>query len=313
MRIAVIGAGGIGGYFGGRLAAAGEDVHFVARGAHLKALRGDGLAIEGPDGDVSVVPVRATDDSAEIGVVDHVLLCVKTWQLESALKAVPPLLGPDTAVVTVQNGVQAPDQVADAVGRAAVLPGIAKVITLLEAPGRVRHVGGLGLLGFGEWDGRPSERTRRLSAALDGAGIKGGLLEDIWAELWTKFLFIVPFGGLGAAADATIGELRTRPGTRRLLTEAMTEIEHIARARNIRLAPDVVPTTLDFVDQQPAAGTSSLQRDLLAGRPSELEALTGAVVRLGAESGVPTPVNSLLHEVLSVREARAGARPEQGD
>ncbi|MET9835258.1 2-dehydropantoate 2-reductase [Streptomyces sp. NPDC006385] len=310
-----MGAGGIGGYFGGRLAAAGEDVHFVARGAHLDALRGGGLAIESPDGGVSVVPVRATHDSTEIGVVDYVLLCVKTWQLEPALKTVRPLLGPATAVVTVQNGVEAPGQVAEALGGAAVMPGIAKVISLLDSPGRVRHLGGLGLLGFGEWDGQTSDRARRLSDALAGAGIEGGMLKDIWAELWAKFLFIVPFGGLGAAADATIGELRTQPRTRRLLTEAMAEIERVARARNVNLAHDVVHRSLDFVDQQPAAGTSSLQRDLLAGRPSELEALTGAVVRLGAESGVATPVNSFLHDVLSVREARAIADADhaQGD
>ncbi|MEV7280604.1 2-dehydropantoate 2-reductase [Streptomyces sp. NPDC093111] len=317
MKVAVVGAGGIGGYFGGRLAAAGHDVRFVARGRHLEALRRDGLTVEGPagpagseggaDGGFSVPAsaLRATDDVAGIGPVDYVLLGVKTWQLPAALPLLKPLVEDGTGVLTTQNGVEAPAEVAEAVGRDAVLPGSAKIITYLSGPGRIRHVGGLGSLTFGEWDDRPSDRVETLRRALDEAGVTAVVPRDIWAELWAKFLFVAPFGGLGSVTDAPIGALRSRPGTRRLLADAMTEIQRVARAAGTVLPDDVVTTTLDFVDRQPAEGTSSLQRDIAAGLPSELEAWTGAVVRLGGSHGVATPVNGFLYQVLGLREARA--------
>ncbi|MFD7232562.1 2-dehydropantoate 2-reductase [Streptomyces sp. NPDC059881] len=305
MKAAVIGAGGVGGYFGGRLADAGHEVHFVARGAQLDALRHEGLTVASPAGDFSVAPVRVTDDPRDIGEVDYVFLCVKTRQLPDAVKTLTPLMGPDTAVLPLQNGVEAPAEVADAVGRGAVLPGIAKIIAFLDGPGRVRHVGGQGSLTFGEWDNGVTPRVERLRAALDASAVTAVVPDDIWTELWAKFLFVVPLGGLGAVTDATIGEFRSRPGTRRLLVEAMTEIQHVAQAHGIRLPDGIVPSTLAIVDQQPAVGTSSMHRDIASGRPSELEAWTGAVVRLGERSGTPTPVNSFLYEVLSLRESRA--------
>ncbi|MFC8511259.1 2-dehydropantoate 2-reductase [Streptomyces sp. NPDC057411] len=316
MKVAVVGAGGIGGYFGGRLAAAGHDVRFVARGRHLEALRRDGLTVEGPSGgagfSVPAAALGATDDPAGIGPVDYVLLGVKTWQLPAALPLLKPLVEDGTGVLTTQNGVEAPAEVAEAVGRAAVLPGSAKIITYVEGPGRIRHVGGLGSLTFGEWDDRRSTRVENLRRALDEAGVTAVVPKDIWAELWAKFLFVAPFGGLGAVTDAPIGALRSRPGTRRLLAEAMTEIREVARAAGTTLPEDIVTTTLDFVDQQPAEGTSSLQRDIAAGLPSELEAWTGAVVRLGGSHGVPTPVNGFLYQVLGLREARAAEQREAG-
>ncbi|MFC5801369.1 ketopantoate reductase family protein [Streptomyces formicae] len=162
-------------------------------------------------------------------------------------------------------------------------------------------VGGYGLLSFAEWDNRPSDRVERLRAALDEAGVAAVVSGDIWAELWAKFLFVVPPGGLGAATDAPFGVLRSRPGTRQLLVEAMTEIRQVAQAMDIKLPDDVVPASMAFLDQQPAGGTTSLHRDLAAGNPSELEAWTGAVVRLGERTGTPTPVNRVLYEVLSLR------------
>ncbi|MEU6550572.1 2-dehydropantoate 2-reductase [Streptomyces sp. NPDC046915] len=329
MKIAVVGAGGIGGYFGGRLAAAGHDVWFVARGAHLQALRRDGLRIESPDGDLTVTPVRATDDTREIGPVDVVLLCVKTWQLEPAVEALKPLIGTGvgtgTAVVTLQNGVEAPERVAAAVGREAVLPGIAKIIARVSGPGRIQHVGGLGSLTFGEWDNRVGERARersgeragdrveRLREALAGASVTAVVAEDVWTELWAKFLFVVPLGSLGAVADVPFGVLRSRPGTRRLLADGMREIERVARAAGIPLPDGIVASTLDFVDAQPAQGTTSLQRDVLAGLPSELDAWTGSAVRLGARYGIATPVHDVLYEVLRLREEQARREHGTGD
>ena len=266
MRIAVLGTGGVGGYFGGRLAAAGHDVTFLARGAHLDAIRANGLVVTSVAGDFTVQPARATDDIGSIGPVDVVLLAVKTWQLPPVLAALPTLIGPDTAVVTTQNGVEAPDQVAGAVGREAVLPGIAKIFVHIDGPGRVTHAGGPASLAVDEWSatpGSPSERVVRFRKAVTDSGATSPVPEDIWAELWSKMIFVVPFGSLGAALDATIGELRSEPSTRALLEAAMREVEALARARGIRLPASVV------------AGTTGLRRrptrrwdDHLAARPA---------------------------------------------
>ena len=303
MKVAVIGVGGTGGYFGGRLAAGGHDVSIVARGAHLDALRSDGLIVDSVAGDFSIAPVRATDDPRDVGKVDVVLLCVKTWQLTPAVAALQPLMDGGTAVVTVQNGVEAPAEVAEAVGRDSVLPGIARIFASLDGPGRVRHVGGPASLTFAEWDNRSTTRVERFRTALRDSGVPTDVPADIWVELWAKFLFVVPLGGLGAATGAPVGVLRSRPGTRRLLVDAMREIRGVGLAMGVRLADDIVDNTMAFLDQQPAAGTSSLQRDILSGNRSELDAWTGAVVRLGERTGTATPVNNVLYEVLCVREA----------
>jgi 2-dehydropantoate 2-reductase len=301
VKIVIIGAGGVGGYFGARLAAAGQDVSFVARGKHLEALQSQGLVVRSPAGDLEL-PVRATADPAELGAADYVLVGVKTWQLPEVITTMAPLVGASTAIVTVQNGVEAPDQVAEVYGRAAVLPGAAEVIAYVDGPGIIRHLGN-GKLSFAEWDNQPTARTDQLREAFVDAGLQASVPDDIWAALWTKFLSIVPSGGLGTATGVGYGVLRSRPGTRRLLTEATTEIRDVALARGISLAEDVVPRTLAWIDQLPADGTTSLQRDLIAGRPSELDAWTGAVVRLGGDAGVPTPVNTFLYELAAARAA----------
>lgn len=313
MRFAVIGAGGIGGYFGGRLAVGGHDVWFVARGDNLAALRRDGLTVKSIAGDFAVAPVQATADAREIGAVDFVLLCTKTWQVPAAMAQLRPLIGPGTGVVTLQNGVDIPESVGAALGRDAVLPGAARIFSSLASPGRVSHVGGPASLVLAEWDSRPTDRVDQLVAACCDSAVPAAASADIWAELWAKFLFVVPFGGVGAATGASIGELRSRPGTRELMLAGMREIRDIAVALGIKLPDDVIGAAMDFTDGLPAAATSSLQRDIAAGQPSELESWTGAVVRLGARSGTPTPVSSVLYELLSLREAQseAAARPDQ--
>jgi 2-dehydropantoate 2-reductase len=300
LTIAVVGAGGVGGYFGGRLAAAGHDVSFVARGEHLAALRRDGLVVTSVAGDFTVAPVRATDDPGEIGEVDFVLLGVKTWQLEPAIAALKPLVGSETAIVTTQNGVDAPRQVADVFGRDAVLPGAVEVIAFLDGPGRIRQIGG-GKLTFGEWDSRPTARVARLRDAVRESGLTAVVAEDVWAALWQKFLALASLGGIGTVTDAPYGVLRARASMRQLITDSMTEIQQVARAKGIQLADDTVPAAIAFLDQLPEDGTTSLQRDIAAGRPSELEAWTGTIVRLGQQTGTPTPVNSLLYELASAR------------
>ncbi|MEU4394422.1 2-dehydropantoate 2-reductase [Kribbella sp. NPDC023855] len=301
LRIAVLGAGGVGGYFGGRLAEAGYDVRFVARGEQLAALRRDGLVVESVAGDFSVGSVVATDDPAEIGEVDYVLLGVKTWQLGEAIKSLQPLVGPGTAVVTTQNGVEAPREVADAVGQDAVLPGAVEIIAFLDGPGRVRHIGGPAKLTFGEWDNRVSERVERLRDALQASKLTAVVPADVWVALWSKFLALGSFGAVATLADAPFGVLRGRPGLRQLIVDSMNEIKQVAKATGVELPADALDNTLAFLDSLPEAGTTSLQRDIKAGKPSELEAWTGAVVRLGRQTGTPTPVNTILYELASAR------------
>ncbi|GAA3568250.1 2-dehydropantoate 2-reductase [Kribbella ginsengisoli] len=301
IKVAVLGAGGVGGYFGGRLAQAGHDVRFVARGEHLAAMRGSGLTVESVAGDFALETVVATDDPAEVGVVDYVLLGVKTWQLEAAIASLGSLVGPNTAVVTTQNGVEAPQQVADVVGREAVLPGAVEVVAFLDGPGRVRHIGGLGKLTFSEWDNQKSERVERLRKALEESGLTAVVPDDVWVALWSKFLALGSFGAVATLADSPYGVLRSRPGMRHLIVDSMNEIKQVAKATGVELPGDAVDKTLAFLDSLPEAGTTSLQRDINSGKPSELEAWTGAVVRLGRATGTPTPINDILYELTSAR------------
>jgi 2-dehydropantoate 2-reductase len=306
--IAVVGVGGVGGYLGGRLAAAGHDVRLLARGENLAALRRDGLRITSGGETWSVPTVRATDDAREIGEVDLVLLCVKTSQLQDAVDSLSPMIGADTAIVTIQNGVEAPQQVAAAVGREHVLPGIVRIVATLVRPGLIQHVGPPAALGFAEWDGTTSARVLRLRAALRAAGVATLEPPDIWADLWTKFMTVVPVGSLGAATGgATIGELRSRPGTRQILVDAMREIYETGVRLGISLPGDAVDAAVGVMERQPPGITTSLQRDILADRPSELEAWTGAAVRLAGQAGHPAPVNAMLYELLATRAARASA------
>ena len=307
--IAVVGAGGVGGYLGGRLAAAGHDVRFLARGENLAALGRKGLRVTNGSSDWSVPDLRASDDPQDIGEVDYVLLCVKTSQLPAAVDALGPWVGRNTAVLTVQTGVEAPEQVAAVIGHDRVLPGIVRVVATLVGPGEVRHVGGPAALGFAEWDGSVSDRVKRLCEVLRDASLTAMEPSDIWVDLWAKFLLVVPIGSLGAATGgatggATIGELRSRRGTRRMLIAGMREIHETGIALGIELPGDAVDTAIGIMDHQQPDVTCSLQRDILAGKPSELEAWTGAAVRLADRAGRTAPVHEMLYELLATRVSR---------
>ena len=307
MRLAIFGAGGVGGYFGARLQQAGESVAFIARGAHLAAMRAGGLRLSSPLGDAHLQPVEAHDDPAAIGPVDAVLIAVKTWQLDDALAAIDPLLGEDTFVVPLLNGVEAAGQIATKIGEARVVGGTCKIISHLGEPGEIVHVGATPWIGIGERDGAKSDRTAALKQALKGAGIAARLADDIEAEVWAKLLFVASVGGVGAVTRTPIGQLRAVPETRAVLRAAMEEIFAVARARGVALADSEVDDAMSFVDELPAEGTSSLQRDIAAGRRSELDAWSGAVVRLGHEGGVPTPVHGFLYASLLPAELAARA------
>ena len=308
MRIAVFGTGGAGGYFGARLAEAGEEVVFIARGEHLQAMQTSGLRVESIKGDMHIQPAQAHADPAQAGVADVVLVGVKTWQVDAAARAMEPLLGPETAVLPLQNGVEAPDQLAAILGPEHVLPGLAKIISFIKAPGHLCHTGLEPYLAFAESNGESSERTERLRQTCERAGIAADIPGDIQAALWEKFLFVVAFGGIGAATGAPIGILRRLPETRQMLLDAMHEIAAVAAARGISLPDDIVQKTMTFMDGLPERGTTSLQRDLAEGRPSELEAWNGAVLRLGRDVGVVTPLHAFIYQSQLPRERRAWGR-----
>jgi 2-dehydropantoate 2-reductase len=305
VSIAIFGVGGAGGYFGARLVQAGHDVVFIARGAHLEAIRRDGLMVETDDGSFVARPRVATDDPSEAGAVSVVVLGVKTWQIEDSARAMRPLLRRATIVVPLQNGVEAAERISRVVGADRVLGGLCGTISRLDGPGRIRSVGGTNFIRFGELDHRVRARTRRLRQAFADAGVTVEIPRDIHLALWQKLLFVVPIGSVGAFAGADVGTIRADAGLHDMLHAAMHEIDAVGRTRGIPFPDDAVEAALRFVDGLAPAATSSLQRDLAAGRPSELDDWTGAVVRLGREARVPTPVHETILAKLAPLEAAA--------
>jgi 2-dehydropantoate 2-reductase len=305
MRIAIFGTGAVGGYFGGRLAVSGEDVTFIARGDTLQTLGTQGLRVESIKGDFVVQPARATDTPTDVGAVDVVLVAVKAWQVPEVATAMRPLVGLGTVVIPLENGVEAPAQLAAVLGGEHVAGGLCHLVAFQVAPGHVRHVALEPDVAFGELDCRENPRLEHLKRAFDRAGVKAEIAPDIQVAMWEKFLFIASLSGLGAVTRAPAGVVRALSGTRHLLKSAMAEIVAVARARGARLPDDAAARTLAFIDALPEEATASMQRDILAGRPSELEAQNGAVVRLGMETGVATPVNSFIYDALLPQELRA--------
>lgn len=305
MRFAIFGVGAIGGYFGGRLAQAGEEVAFIARGEHLEALRAKGLRVDSINGDFVLPAVTATDDPSRIGAVDVVLVGVKTWQVPAAAESMRPLLGEDTLVLPLQNGVEAPAQLAKILGREHVCGGLAKIISYIAGPGHIRHTGAEPYIALGELDNQPSDRLERLRRALQRSGVSAEIPPDITAALWAKFLFVASWGGVGAITRAPIGVIRSVSQTRRMLEGSMQEIYEVADALNVNLAPDAVSAAMGFIDTLPPNGTTSMQRDIIENRPSEIESWTGAVVRFGRDAGVPVPINEFTYNSLLPLERKA--------
>jgi 2-dehydropantoate 2-reductase len=305
MRIAVFGAGGVGAYFGGRLAQAGEEVIFIARGAHLKAMQTNGLRVESIKGDFEVQPVQASEDPSQVGEVEAVLVAVKTWQVPGAARAMRPMVGSTTFVVPLENGVEAPKQIGEVLGKDKVLGGLCHIVSYIVEPGHVRHAGIKPHVAFGEVEGGKSARAERLKSAFDGASVWAEIPDDIQAAMWEKFLFIAAISGVGAVTRAPAGVMRSIPGTRQLLQQAMEETVAVGRAHQVNLPEGVVEETMAFIDGLPEGATASMQRDIMEGRPSELESQNGAVVRLGSEKGVATPIHTFLYHSLQPQELRA--------
>ena len=305
-RIAMMGSGAVGGYFGGRMAAAGCDVTFIARGRHLAAIRDSGLRVESPVlGDDRVFPARATDNPDEIGVVDYVIIGVKLWDTEAAASAVLPMLGPSTAVLTLQNGVES-GEIGKIVGPERLLGAVAFIGSAISEPGVIRHVGSMQRVVVGEPKGGTSARAERLRGELERGGIAADVSDDIQRTIWEKFVFLVGLSAATTMLRAPLGTVRENQDSRELFLGAMRETAAVARARGIALPAGFARGRLEFADGLPAEMTSSMHTDLARGNRLELDWLSGAVVRFGRASGVPTPVNRTVYETL--RPHAAGRR-----
>jgi 2-dehydropantoate 2-reductase len=304
MKIAVFGAGGVGGYFGGKLAKSGVDVSFVARGDHLEALRENGLKVRSVHGDFVVEPVQATEDPEQIGPVDYVLVTVKSDQTEQAAAASKPLLHGETVVVSLQNGVDNEEKLAAIVGPERVVGGAAYIFATIEQPGVIAHTGGPAAVKIGELAGGRSDRVERLVAAGVSAGLAIEESEDIKATLWSKFALICAQAGTTAAVRLPIGEVRTSPAARELFRRVVDEVSAVARAEGVALPNDLPERHIAFADGLGAGDYSSLHYDLTHGKPMELEALLGEVVRRGEQTRVATPMSEALYAVLQPWDLR---------
>jgi len=300
MRIAIIGAGGIGAIYGASLAKAGADVTFVARGAHLAAMRERGLKIEGDRGEMHISPAQATDDPSDIGPVDIVLFCVKLWDVESAGAAIRPLIGPETGVIPLQNGVDAHERLIPVLGREAVMGGTAFVTGSIVAPGIVRQTGTYQRMTFGERDRTISPRGKRLAELCAAAGFEGVLSPDVLVPLWDKFTMLVPLANVNALTRAPLGKYRADPDTWSLVLGSVHETVAVGRAEGVNLAPDAADQAIALIRSMPDHHMTSMGNDLLRGNRLELPWFAGKVVELGRKHGVPTPVNSVVYAALKL-------------
>ena len=297
MRIAVMGAGSTGGYFGGMLARGGNDVSLIARGAHLAAIKSNGLKVV-RDNEEFTVQCQATDDPSDIGYAELALLCVKTYQNAAAIPLMQPLVGPDTTVLSLQNGVDSYLQAVEVLGESAVLPGAAFIEAGMLVPGTVRQTGSLVQIVFGETNGGATARCLAIRDAFLCAGVPAEISPDIRAGQWEKFLFIATMAGVTSMARATLAELMPQAHWRQVVLACLAEIDIVARANGVNLPPDIVADTVSYIEEHLVDLQASMHTDLMAGRPLELDALNGAVVQAGRDAGVATPVNDVIYAML---------------
>ena len=298
LKIAVMGAGAVGGYYGARLAAAGTDVTFIARGAHLQAIRENGLRVESPLGDITIDPAKATDDPGKIGPVDIVLLMVKLYDVASAAEQIAPMLGPDTGVLALQNGVEAPEILSKSIGGEHVMGGSIYIPAKIAEPGVIVHGGGFAKAVFGELDGRRSDRAEALLHAFQNANVDAEITDDVESTLWTKFVLLSAVSATHAITRGPAGPVMQDPDMREMFIAAMRETEAVARARGVQLDADIIVQQLKLADSFPSDAKASLLQDLEAGKRLEVEYLSGTVSRMGAELGIATPVHSTIYAAL---------------
>jgi len=300
MRITIMGAGGVGGYFGARLAQGGCDVGFVARGAHLAALREHGLLVESQLGNIHLPKVRVSDNPQSLGPADYVFICVKLWDTDAAVRAVAPIVDPQTTVISFQNGVQKDDGLWRAFGKNAVMGGVGYIGSAVARPGVIAHTGTMQKLAFGEYDGSRSPRAAALLEACLRGGIDAEISPDIRRTIWEKFVFLVGLSGTTTTMRKTIGPIRSHLQTRALLLDIMREVVAVGRAHGVRLTEDYADARLAFIDGLPPEMTSSMHADLDRGSRLEVQWLSGAVVELGKVVNLPTPMNRAVSDILAL-------------
>jgi 2-dehydropantoate 2-reductase len=301
LKIVMMGSGGVGGFFGGRLARSGHDVSFVARGAHLEALRKNGLTIENKtQGDIHIPGVKVTDDPASLGTADLVILSVKLWDTEAAAQAIRPIVGPHTGVLSLQNGVVKDDILRRFFDPAQVMGGVCYVATHIARPGVVEQVGSMQRIVVGEYDGRKSQRAQALYEALAQSGVAAELSSDVRRAIWEKYVFLVGLSATTTTMRSTIGPIRENPRTRAFLHDIMREVVAVGRALGVALPEDYADQRLAFADTVPATMTSSMHHDLERGNRIEVAWLSGGVVELGRKAGVATPCNRAVWDILEL-------------
>ncbi|MFB6719052.1 ketopantoate reductase family protein [Kribbella sp. NPDC056345] len=308
MRIAVMGTGGIGGYFGGRLAAAGHEVAFVARGRQLEALKANGLHVQSELGDLHLPTVEVTDDPSELAPADVVLFGVKLWDTEESAALIKPLLAERTAVISFQNGVVKDDVLRRIIGPEHVVGGVAYIAATIAEPGVIKHTGTLQRLAFGEYDGSASDRVEAFRAACAEAGIDVAVSNEIERTIWEKFVFLVGLSGLTTTTRTPVGEVRSNPRSRAFLRDVMDEAVQVARAQGVPIPAGFADDRLAFVDQAPAEMTSSMHHDLNRGNRLEVAWLSGDVVDRGRNLGIPTPCNRAITDLLAVHADGSAGR-----
>ena len=299
MRIAFMGSGGLGGYFGARLCKGGADVHFIARGEHLQAMRSEGLRVEGPE-PIHIAHVNATDDPAAVGVVDFVMISVKLWDTEAALQQIRPMVGPDTAIISFQNGVLKDQYLRAVYDESRIMGGVGYVATTIDRPGVIRQTGPMQRLLFGEFDGARSTRGEALLAACLAGGIKAEFSDNILCEIWQKYVFLVGLSGTTTTMRKTIGPIRENAQTRAFLADVMREVVAVGRSHGVGLPEDYAEVRMRLADEVAFDMTSSMHHDLERGKPLEVRWLAGGVVELGQRKGVPTPLNRAIADILAL-------------
>ncbi|HKY86436.1 MAG TPA: 2-dehydropantoate 2-reductase, partial [Pseudorhodoplanes sp.] len=305
MRIAVMAAGAVGGYFGARMAAAGHEVHFIARGAHLEAIRKNGLKIESAFGNLHLKDANVTDDPATVGPVDIVLFAVKLWDTEKAAQQAKPLIGKDTRLITLQNGVDSVERIAPILGADHVVGGTAQMSSIISAPGVISHNGQFASMHFGRIDGKPDAQLTAFADAAKAASVDIKVSDDINRDRWQKFIFLVALSGMTSAARSTIGPILADPETRAFFRQLMAETLAVGRAQGVPLSEDVIAARLQFLENAPKTLKASMAGDLERGNRLELDWLAGTVVKLGRETGVPVPANEAVYTLLKLH--RMGA------
>ncbi len=305
MKIVIYGTGGVGGYFGVRLAQSGNDVHFIARGKHLEAIQKNGLQLKSIKGNHTVFPVNATDNVRSISNPDLVIIATKTWQVTDAAKDIKPILSYYSTVIPLLNGVTNTDALLSVLDEQQVIGGLCKIVSKIEDYGIINHMAIEPYIAFGQLDNEKGGRIGEIKKVFDKAGILNDNPDDIQKAIWSKFLFITTVSAIGGLTRATLGEMRSTPEVRTIMHRTAEEIVHIANAKGVDLDQGSIDKVFHFIDGLPYETTASLQRDIMEGRPSELESQVGTVHKLGQELGVPTPTNTFIYHSLLPQEARA--------